>query len=503
MTKSLLIGTVSFIAFSIAATAHAQEQQPDSAEAFAKIMQRLERLESENQAYKARLQEVEQELDAPTVIQTTVSPVAQVQTTTTNTTSDDGNTGVVKFNHSYAYDMLDTTTNINSKQLLLLENKRDGNLDANSVYIGGAVTAIADYWSSNRDGKFGYLMRHPTANNQVGDTVSEATIHSAQTNFTANIGDWVSAYGEFLYDPEQSFGGGTNTDINRNQIQLRQGYVVIGNLDKTPFYGAIGKMTTPFGLTDTVNPFSASSNWHAFGGLANGVLVGYNKNGFHIRAEAVQGGAQYRAANVPVDGTSVPSKLNNYVLDANYTFDFGYGSNELMFGGSYERGSAYCQAFPVIHFDACQDANPAWAAYGRLRLGNFTFQGEYDQTTDVWPGTFNPTAPLDIYPASKVSSFSLGGKYTTRINDKRTDFSLDFSNFVAGPDGAPWERQNQWVLGSALFLSDSVKLFGEGVYVEGYSPLNFISGGNLPPDETHSDADATSIGAILGVNVAF
>ena len=38
-------------------------------------------------------------------------------------------------------------------------------------------------------------------------------------------------------------------------------------------------MAVPFGLTDTVNPFSASSVWHAFGGLAYGVNLGYLSDG--------------------------------------------------------------------------------------------------------------------------------------------------------------------------------------------------------------------------------
>lgn len=503
MLKYPLIASVSLLALAISPTAYGQATQTNDNENISAILQRFERLETENKAYKSRLQELEQESQATATaaapVQLSSAPAAKpIQLNTA-----DGNGGLVQFNHKYAYDMLDPTTNINSKQLYLLEQKRDGKLDKNTVYIGGAVTAIADYWDSNTDDKFGYLMRHPTANNQIGDTVSEAAIHSVQTNITANIGDWVTAYGEFLYDPEQSFGGGTTTDLNRNQIQLRQGYVLFGNLEKTPFYGAIGKMSTPFGLTDTVNPFTASTNWHAFGGLANGVLLGYNNNGLHIRAEAVQGGAQFRAANTPVEGTNVPSKLNNYVVDANYTYGFGDGSDDIMLGGSYERGSAYCQSYPVVHFQPCEEANPAWAVYGRMNLGNFTFMGEFDKTVDVWPGTFNPTSPLDIYAASKVSSLMLGGKYTTLINDKRTDFSLGFSNFKSGPDGSPWERQNQWVAGSALFLNDTVKLFGEGILVEGYSPLNFISGGNLAPGETHSDADAQSIGMVVGVNVGF
>ena len=42
---------------------------------------------------------------------------------------------------------------------------------------------------------------------------------------------------------------------------------------------------------------------------------------FHVRAMAVQGGAQFRSANVPVEGSSVPSRLNNFAVDARYTLD--------------------------------------------------------------------------------------------------------------------------------------------------------------------------------------
>jgi len=516
MTKTTLIGSVSLLALALAQPVFAENDPENSPSAvdIQNILLRLERLEKENKNYKARLREIEAAHSdklpevATTSAARSTAPSQSVAARTAvasnskkSTTHDLG--GVVRFNPEFSYGLLDQTTNINRKQLYILEQKQQGNIVDNGLYLGGSVTAFVDYWNSNTDDKFGYLMRHPTANNQLGDTVTEAGIHSAQLSFLANMGDWVTAYGEMLYDPQQSFGAGTITDLNRNQIQLRKGYVTLGNLDKSPFYLSVGKMATPFALTDTVNPFSASSSWHAFGGLAYGALLGYSKDGLNISAELVQGGAQFRAANVPVNGTSVPSKLNNYVIDANYTFALGGNGDQAMIGASYERGSAYCQDFPVVHFNPCAEANPAWAVYGTLDLGKFEFIGEYIKTTDVWSGTFNPTSPLDIYPASKVTSFTLGGKYGTRINNKRTDLSLEYSSFISGADVSPWERQNQWVLGGAYFLSPSVKLFGEGILVQGYTPLNFISGGNLLPGETHSDQNAKSTGVVLGTTVAF
>ena len=104
----------------------------------------------------------------------------------------------------------------------ILEYKQSGEL-GKGVYLGGSVTPIVDYQKSNTDSKFGYLMRHPTSSNQLGSNVSEAVIHAAQFNFTANLTNKLTAYSEFLYDPEQSFGTGTTTALTRNQIQLRKG----------------------------------------------------------------------------------------------------------------------------------------------------------------------------------------------------------------------------------------------------------------------------------------
>ena len=88
--------------------------------------------------------------------------------------------------------------------------------------------------------------------------------------------------------------------------------------------------------------------------------------------------------------------------------------------------------------------------------------------------------------------------------------SAEFSRFVAGPDGAPWDHQDQIVLGAAWFVRPSAKLFAEYIRVNGFAPLNFISGGSVRgdmgeviPDQTISDRSAHSDVIMVGVNVAF
>ncbi len=456
------------------------------------IAARLDTLMAENARLRDRVEQLENaDKKIAGRIETVSSQQAKVAA---------GSRNVVHTDHSYAYEMLDPTTNINSKQKLLLEKRATGEIAANSIYLSSAVTAITDYQTSNTTDKFGWLMRHPTANNQRTKEVSEAVIHSAQLGITATRGDWTTAYFEFLYDPEQSFGAGTITNLNRNQIQLRRGYVLFGNLNESPFHLALGKMETPFGLTDTVNPFTASTVWHAFGGLAYAINGGYSAHGWDVSLMGVQGGAQFRSHNTPVDGSNVPSKLNNFVIDVRRTTTLD-GGGSLMLGASYTRGSAYVQSFPVTHFSSGAEPNGAYDLYAKYQKGPLTLMAEFAKTVDVWPGTFNPTIPQ--FAASKVTSFDLGGKFRTRWFSSDVDLSVDFSRFISGPDGSPWERQDQLVFGVATFITPSTKLFGEFIHTKGFAPLNFISGNPATPGVTVSEAGASSNIFVMGVNAAF
>lgn len=434
--------------------------------------------------------------------------VSVISTTIAQVSSDSSKNNFIGTNSSFSYKMIEPNENLR-KVYIFMEERKEGNIKAGSVVIGSSLIAIGDYQKSNTDSKFGYLMRHPTSSNQIGKEVSEAVLHSFQLSITGTVNKWLAAHAEMLYNPEQSFGSGLITSLGRNQIQLRKGFILIGNLNKFPLYGAIGKMDAPFGQTGTVSPFTNTTMWHAFGGLAYGAQLGFQKWNLHATVMAVQGGAQFRALNTPVaDSTNVPSLINNFTADLNYTIFFGENV-KFTFGGSYLHGSAYCHEFPVVHFNPCKENNPAWTVYGKLKVNeSITLKGGFAKTLQVWPGTHNPTAPLDVYAASAVSSLDAGAKYTINPNSSfQHSISGEFSNFVAGPSGAPWERQNQIVLGYSVMFNKSSKLFLELFRTDGYVPLNWVSGSDpfapFPPGETHSVRDAFSHGIVIGGLITF
>ena len=102
------------------------------------------------------------------------------------------------------------------------------------------------------------------------------------------------------------------------------------------------------------------------------------------------------------------------------------------------------------------------------------------------------------------------GAVTAVANFQKSNRDDKFGYFITGPDGAPWEHQDQLVLGAAWFVRPSAKLFTEYIRTEGYAPFNFISGGSVRddrgaiiPDRTHSDRTAHSDVFMVGVNLAF
>jgi hypothetical protein len=151
----------------------------------------------------------------------------------------------VSLNTEFSYLMLEPSQNLR-KQEIYLDSKQSGLLRNGTLYFGASIISRIDYQSSNENNKFAYLIRHPTSNNQLGKTVSEAVVHTAQLMVAGSINNCLGLYGELLYDPEQSFGAETITALARNQIQLRKAYVIIGDLNKSPLYLSIGKMDTPF-----------------------------------------------------------------------------------------------------------------------------------------------------------------------------------------------------------------------------------------------------------------
>ena len=142
--------------------------------------------------------------------------------------------------------------------------------------------------------------------------------------------------------------------------------------------------------------------------------------------------------------------------------------------------------------------------------GPITLLGEYARTTREWEGTAVPIPnnPLSEFEAVKPEAFTFGGRFAfgaDSLSVQRREFavSAEFSKFISGEKGSPWRRQNQSVLGLSWFPVPNVDLFGEFIHVDGYVPLNFLSGGNFPDGSTWADNDAKTDVLMFGAQGAF
>ncbi len=139
---------------------------PGAAITLEELAAKVERLEAENRVLKEQVGKLASSQAATQPAAVAVQAAAPAAPST-------GRIGNgVTFHSQHTYQMLDPTTYINRKQLLLLESRKSGDLAENSFTLGGAITAVVDRQSANINGAFGYLMRQP--GNAVGRDASEA-----------------------------------------------------------------------------------------------------------------------------------------------------------------------------------------------------------------------------------------------------------------------------------------------------------------------------------------
>ncbi|MDE2639338.1 MAG: hypothetical protein OXI03_02015, partial [Chloroflexota bacterium] len=202
-------------------------------------VERLERLEQENRELRREIEALKAAPSQPAPAPVTAAAPGP------GTDPPAGPGGLAGTGTDFADRMLDPTRDVNRKDRLVLEARRDGTLAPNAFRLHWDVTAVANWQSSNRADGFACLMRHPTAKNQIGKEVSETAAQSARLAMTATAGDRVTGHAEALFDPGQSFGSGTNMLLERNQLQMRKAWLLFGDLDRSPFHASIRQLAPP------------------------------------------------------------------------------------------------------------------------------------------------------------------------------------------------------------------------------------------------------------------
>ena len=375
-------------------------------------------------------------------------------------------TDIIQINSYYSRRMLDVLNRQTDKQLLVLDNEWESG--SPSLIIGGQMRASFLAASTNRANKFPYQGRFPS--DFSGTTATDARILQANLGATAHVNSLAHGYGELLFSDVFTFPA-----FNQGSFQVRQAYIVIGDRNRSPFYGFIGKKNVSFGDMRTLNPFSQSMVWHYFNALAEGIGGGYQSGNFHWSITGINGGRGIRVADSPQRG-----RINNFA--GNGTFCLCDGpTRKFEIGAGYLHGTIYDALEPDhIEPDIFGARNPAWDINTRLRYDSWQFSGEFASTVNPWPATKSRVNAWRAETAVNIWAWGLPAA-----------LSAGWSEGNQGPAGSQYEFNRQFVLGLGVSPNINTQLSLEYVLSSGFAPLRNIT--------TSSDRNVQQHSAVLGL----
>ncbi|MEZ6091905.1 MAG: hypothetical protein R3C05_28645 [Pirellulaceae bacterium] len=272
----------------------------------------------------------------------------------------------------------------------------------------------------------------------------------------------------------------TFPDFKQGSLQVRQAYVVLGNLQATPWYLYLGKKNVGYGDFETLSPFTQSVVWHYFAALAEGIGGGYHSDHWNVTVAAINGGRGIR-----VNDSTERGKLNNFAANATWRVEFD-SQQRLRIGGGFLLGTIY-DGLAAEHLDANQfgtDYNSAVSLFGRYDFYQTTFSGEVVSTTRDWPVT---DAPVRAYRTEAAYWFDRSpfGSFV----------SVSWSSGTQGPSGSEFEFNDQLVVGYGKGLGPNCRVSAEYVRSAGFAPLLDIT--------TVSDRSVVQDSIVLGMTLVF
>ncbi|MFU8797349.1 MAG: LbtU family siderophore porin [Gammaproteobacteria bacterium] len=113
--------------------------------------------------------------------------------------------------------------------------------------------------------------------NTNGKTSSDIDVTDVELDFTSRVGEWVTAFAALKYDPNAP-STTQGPRVSNSRLYLGQGFITVGNLDKSPFYGTIGQRYVQFGQYS--NPFVTGPLTRSLGRIkARQISVSYQHPG--------------------------------------------------------------------------------------------------------------------------------------------------------------------------------------------------------------------------------
>ena len=357
--------------------------------------------------------------------------------------------GFLRTSLGYSEEMLDRQDHVTNKIARMLKARRDGRLEEGGLYFGGRLVASQIWENTNTPGKFPILSRLPPTHTQ-GTSDSYGVINEISVNTTLTL-PMVTAFAQGEYT-EVEYPG-------QDAIQLRKYWVVVGDLDRSPFYLGVGRKTVNFGNFATYAPLTHSHSNHYFWAQSDDPVVelGYVTDRTELAFSLIPAHRGLRVLSSPSNN----GDYSNYAINGAHRFDLGQGTS-IKVGAGFLRGTIYDSV--IAHHPPGVGINRVWngawdvsAVYSTHRLD---VMAEFTRTLHDWPAT-----------GHHVQATTMQGRYRGRLLGRPAVYSASLSRGVHGTSGTQWERMEQAILGVEVDAAPHVKLGAEYMFNHGFVPL--------------------------------
>ena len=381
--------------------------------------------------------------------------------------------GAIRTDLQFSDALFDRQENVTDKVALVLKARKAGRLETGALYFGGRFVGSAIWETTNTPGKFPILSRLPPTHT-TGTTDSYGVVNEISANATVTL-PWVTAVVQGEYT-EIEYPG-------QDDIQLRKAWVAVGDLDRFPFYAAIGRKTVHFGQFDTYAPFTHSHSAHYFWAQSDDPVLelGFVGERTELAFTLIP---QHRGLRV-ISSPKNNGEWSNFAINGSHRFDVGPGRS-VKVGAGFLRGSIYDSV--IAHHPPGVGINRVWNGIWDVnmtyRAARFDLNVEFTRTQDAWPAT-----------GHHVQATTVQGRYRSKLLGRPATYSLSASRGVQGTRGTQWERMEQVILGVEVEPAEHVTIGAEYMFNSGFVPL-------IMPTVT-GDRGVQSHTVITGVKLAF
>lgn len=218
-----------------------------------------------------------------------------------------------------------------------------------------------------------------------GKSTTDLNLSAAELDILATVNPWTSGFMAITYDNSM-----TNTSnasarrLDNSRMRLDKGFITLGNLDKSPFYGSFGQMYVPFSrydswmISDPLTKFVGKTKARAITATylrQSGNLRPYVE-GFWFKGDAsyANDGNASQAKQGGAD-TGIVFKRDKLTADLGVSYISSIADSDGLQGTGASSGfkgfNENSDKEKLVH------AVGGAAAHGNVGYGNFYFNGEY------------------------------------------------------------------------------------------------------------------------------